>query len=111
MAASIASPLCMRSKMVLSPTRRLLAEAQWLPASLTTIAMRAGALAVSKATDDNHMRTFTLHLATSSFTMCSVLFIPYLMHMQAGAVRCALPVEHAGNPVAVHMSAQSGQSH
>ena len=27
-------------------------------------------------------------------------FIPYLMHMQAGAVRRASPVEHAGNPAA-----------
>ena len=32
-------------------------------------------------------------------------FIPYLMHMQAGAVRRALPVEHAGNPAAAHASA------
>ena len=42
---------------------------------------------------------------------CDCPFIPYLMHMQAGAVRRALPVEHAGNPAAAHASAQCGQSH
>ena len=35
-------------------------------------------------------------------------FIPYLMHMQAGAVRRALPVEHAGNPAAGTQARNAG---